>query len=795
MASEPLFWRPGASRPADLPSLVDREPRREEAGAVVYNPNKELTLAQQRRRLPIYEERRALLHMVETYATLVVVGHTGCGKSTQLPQYLHEAGWTADGHVVACTQPRRVAATSVATRVADEMGVALGTTVGYAVRFDDCFDASATRLKYMTDGRLIREMMSDPLLSQYSVVMVDEAHERSTQTDILLGLLKKIRRRRPELRLVVASATLDAELFARFFEEHVGVDGQACEQSAAVITLNGSGTHPVAWHFLEQPVPDYLAYAVDTALQIHLSEEPGDILVFLTGQQEVDAAVRLLTEKQGGGGKGGGGKGRLRLLALPIFSGLSAKAQFRVFEPPPKGVRKVVVATNIAETSLTIDGIVHVVDCTFSKQRFCQPSGEETLVIAPISQASARQRAGRAGRSRPGSYFPLLTEAAFTKLAPQTPPEMQRCSLTATVLQLKALGVDNVLRFDFLSPPPPELLANALEALYALGAVDGSGTLTCPRGETMALLPLEPQPGAFLLSSTAEGCEQDALTLAALLSVQSPFASLKPADHAVARAPFAVYEGDPITLLNLHRRYARQRKSAGERKASVWCKKHLLDERVLSRVGQVRRQLEKHLAAHLRRVEAAERAAAGGGSQEKGALCRATAGDGGTTGTDCIRRALVMGYFANAARHVGGGYYRSILRSSSLRLQNNSVLFAAPPEWIVFHETTFTSQELILSATKVEERWLSELAPHFYAREQRDKRMAPHRPAGASETMGTAASGLGRGLKRAAEEAAGGDEGAAPSRAKASGAAAPSLGRSSVAAMLGESLVKGGMLM
>ena len=788
-AGKPVFWKPGTSRPAELPS-VDREPHREGA-SVVYNANASLSLAQQRRRLPIFDERRALLWMVEQYATLVVVGHTGCGKTTQIPQYLHEAGWTADGFMVACTQPRRVAATSVATRVAEEMGVSVGGVVGYAVRFDDAFDPNATRIKYMTDGRLIREMMSDPLLSQYSAVMVDEAHERSALTDILLGLLKKVRRKRPELRLIVSSATLDAEEFADFFEEHVGVDGSECERSAAVLTLRGAGVHPVTWKFLEAPVADYLAHAVEAVLQIHASSSEGDILLFLTGQQEVDAACSMLQERansaptpqhqrrrrdsgsraQAGGGGGGAYD---RLSALPIYSGLSSKAQLRVFEPPPRGTRKVVVATNIAETSLTIDGIVHVVDCGFAKLRFSNPSGEEALVISPISQASARQRAGRAGRSRPGCYYSLMTEATFDGLSPQTAPEMCRCALAPVVLQLKALGVDNVLRFDFLSPPPPSALAHALETLYALGALDGSGKLTAPRGETMALLPLDPQPAAFLLSASPYGCETDALTLAALLSVRSPFTPLKPADLAVARAPFAVYEGDAVTLLNVYHSYLRKVKRSGERQASSWCRKHLLDERVLTRAGQVRRQLTKHLAAHAKR--AAEAAKLAGAKVEE---AKADA-SGGTTGTDALRRALVRGYFASAARHDGGGHYTSILHGSPIKLHPSCVLYGAPPDWIVVHESTHAAVELVLSATKVDEAWLVELAPHFYARED-----APNARGGVAQTTMGDAAGAGkaphvRGVKhgREADEARG-----AAGSAEAEGGG--------VAALLGDSLFKG----
>ena len=356
---------------------------------------------------------------------------------------------------------------------------------------------------------------------------------------------------------------------------------------------------------------------------------------------------------------------------------------------------------------------MHVVDCGFSKQRFVHPSGEEALVISPISQASARQRAGRAGRSRPGAYYCLMPESSFDALQQQTPPEMQRCSLAATVLQLKALGVENVLRFDYLSPPPPQLLARALESLYALGALDGSGALTFPHGETMALLPLDPQPAAFLLSAAGEGCEADALTLAAMLSLQSPFLQMKPADQAVARAAFAVYEGDAVTLLNVCRAYARRNKQ-GERTASNWCKKHLLDERVLKRAGQVRRQLEKHMQAHAKRKQQGKD---GRGDASSSSSAGAASGrGGGTTGTDALRRALVRGFFATAARHEGGGVYRSVLRGSLLKLHVTSVLYAVPPDWLVYHETTYSSStELILSGTKVDEAWLSELAPHFYA--------------------------------------------------------------------------------
>ena len=690
-----LFWKPGTKRPE--PSDLENE-LAAEGLPVVFNPHALLSIQQQRRRLPIFESRRELLYMVETFSTVVVVGHTGCGKTTQLPQYLHEAGWTANDFAVACTQPRRLAATSVAERVAAEMGLDLGGTVGYAVRFDErC--APGTKIKYMTDGMLVRETMSDPLLTRYSVIMVDEAHERSVHTDVLLGLLKKVQAKRPALRLIIASATVDAEAFRDFFETQppaanaaaMGASQPAAAQTASIISLRGSGTHPIRWNFLAAAVPDYLQYAVEAVLDIHARPDDGDILLFLTGQQEVEAAISLLNERRG--------RSARRLLPLPIFSGLSNDAQLAVFRPPPRNTRKVVVATNIAETSITIDGIVFVVDCGFTKQRYCNPrSGQEALIVTPESQASARQRAGRAGRTRAGEAFLLMTEEAFHALAADSIPEIQRCSLAGVVLQLKALGIDDVLRFDFISPPPPQGLARALEQLYALGAIDGEGALTADVGERMCQLPLEPQLAKALLAAEREKCTNELLSICALLSLQSVFRQLRPADLALARAPFAVYEGDPVTLVNVLRAYTRKARATSEASCVSWCRKHLLNHKVLQRVEQVRKQLSRHLV----RFSVQQSAAA-----DHPRL-------GGTSGTDSIRRALVCGYFANAARQETGGRYRATHRGAELRLSPNSVLYKAPPEWIIYHETVFTENEHILSATKVSLDWLTELAPHFF---------------------------------------------------------------------------------
>jgi len=395
------FWKPGAEAPG---CQIDEERENSSelaAHLAVYNPNASLSIERQRQSLPVFRYRNHILYLVEKHKTVVIVGETGCGKSTQIPQYLLEAGWAADNRTIAVTEPRRVAAITVAKRVAEECGAVLGDKVGYAVRFDDRSDLSVTKLKFLTDGLLIREMMSDPLLSRYSVVMLDEAHERSLCTDVVIGLLKKIQRRRPELRIIVTSATLDAEKVRDFFA--LNESGTVDTSDVAVLSIEGR-TFPVDIFYSLDPVPDYIQATVATVMKIHVGEPAGDVLCFLTGQDEVDSVVRSLVDesrKQP--------RDAMRMRVLPMHGSLPAADQLRVFERVSRGTRKIVVATNIAEASVTIDGIVFVVDAGFVKlPAYDSNSGIETLLITPISQSSAEQRAGRAGRVRSGKVGTLI---------------------------------------------------------------------------------------------------------------------------------------------------------------------------------------------------------------------------------------------------------------------------------------------------------------------------------------------------------------------------------------------------
>uniref|UniRef100_A0A7M5UD86 RNA helicase n=2 Tax=Clytia hemisphaerica TaxID=252671 RepID=A0A7M5UD86_9CNID len=339
-----------------------------------------MSIAETRKSLPIFKYRDLLLQAIEEHQVLIIEGETGSGKTTQLPQYLVEGGYTKDGKKVGCTQPRRVAAMSVAARVAQEMDVKLGNEVGYSIRFEDC-SSEKTIVKYMTDGMLLREFLGEPDLESYSVMIIDEAHERTLHTDILFGLIKDIARFRSDIKLLISSATLDAEKFSSFFDD------------APIFRIPGR-RFPVDIFYTKAPEADYLDACVVTVLQIHLTQPLGDVLVFLSGQEEIETCNELLQERV----RKLGTKIK-ELLILPIYANLPSDMQAKIFEPTPPGARKVVIATNIAETSLTIDGIVYVIDPGFCKQKSYNPrTGMESLVVTPVSKASANQRAGRAGR-------------------------------------------------------------------------------------------------------------------------------------------------------------------------------------------------------------------------------------------------------------------------------------------------------------------------------------------------------------------------------------------------------------
>ncbi|XP_031512636.1 probable ATP-dependent RNA helicase DHX35 isoform X5 [Papio anubis] len=650
------FWRPGTEGPG-VSISEERQSLTENSGTtVVYNPYAALSIEQQRQKLPVFKLRNHILYLIENYQTVVIVGETGCGKSTQIPQYLAEAGWTAEGRVVGVTQPRRVAAVTVAGRVAEERGAVLGHEVGYCIRFDDCTDQLATRIKFLTDGMLVREMMVDPLLTKYSVIMLDEAHERTLYTDIAIGLLKKIQKKRGDLRLIVASATLDADKFRDFFNQNETSD--PARDTSVILTVEGR-TFPVDIFYLQSPVPDYIKSTVETVVKIHQTEGDGDILAFLTGQEEVETVVSMLIEQARALARTGM---KRHLRVLPMYAGLPSFEQMKVFERVSRSVRKVIVATNVAETSITISGIVYVIDCGFVKLRAYNPrTAIECLVVVPVSQASANQRAGRGGRSRSGKCYRLYTEEAFDKLPQSTVPEMQRSNLAPVILQLKALGIDNVLRFHFMSPPPAQSMVQALELLYALGGLDKDCRLTEPLGMRIAEFPLNPMFAKMLLESGNFGCSQEILSIAAMMQIQNIF--VVPPNQ----------------------------KSQAHNKNSQWCQEHFLNYKGLVRAATVREQLKKLLVKFQVPKKSSE-------------------GD-----PDPVLRCIVSGFFANAARFHSTGAYRTIRDDHELHIHPASVLYAEkPPRWVIYNEVIQTSKYYMRDVTAIESAWLLELAPHFY---------------------------------------------------------------------------------
>ncbi|KAI0200636.1 P-loop containing nucleoside triphosphate hydrolase protein [Astrocystis sublimbata] len=646
--------------------------------------------------LPITQHHDSLLYLIETYPVTVVVGQTGSGKTTQIPQFLEHAGWCSDGRLIAVTQPRRVAATTVAVRVAEEFGCELGKEVGYSIRFEDVTSA-ATRIKFLTDGLLIREALVDPLLSRYSVVMVDEAHERSISTDILLGLLKKIRRRRPELRIIISSATLQAEAFLNFFSASSGIqdpaEGQA-SPTGSIVSLKGR-TYPIDVLYLESPAEDYVEKVVSTIFDIHTTEPDGDILVFLTGREEIDSVVQTITERAMSLPSDAPS-----LLPLPLYAGLTTEQQMYVFDSPPENMRKVVLSTNIAEASVTIEGIVYVIDSGFVKLRAFDPkTGIESLTVTPISKASAAQRAGRAGRTKAGKCFRLFTEDAYQSLPDANPPEIQRSNLAPFILQLKALGIDNVVRFEYLTPPPAELMMKATELLYALGALDEYAKLTRPLGMRMAELAVEPMMAKTLLSAPSFNCTNEILTIAAMTSLGGAVWVQRDGNKKQmesARRKFAAEEGDHLTLLNVYQAFVTKGK-----KESKFCHENYLNFKALTRAVSIRGQLRRYLERFGLGVDESAKV------DHEGTANR-------------VRRCLTAGYFAHAAKMQPDGSYRNVEGGTVLYAHPSSLMFNRKADWVIFHEVMETGNKIFVrDITKIEKSWLLEYSSGFYSTNSR----------------------------------------------------------------------------
>ena len=651
-----------------------------------YGIKSKLSMQEQRESLPVFQAREELLKSIRENDFVVIVGETGSGKTTQITQYLAEDGYINDG-IIACTQPRRVAAISVAKRVADEVNCKVGEEVGYSIRFEDC-TSSQTKIKYMTDGMLEVEALNDPLMSKYSVIMLDEAHERTIATDILFALLRDaVKKRNGTLKLIVTSATLDSQKFSRYFDD------------CPVFHIQGR-TFPVKVYYSKTPELDYIEATIDTVVDVHINNPPGDILVFLTGREEIETCCETIVQKMSVLYQSD--PKMSELIVLPIYSAMPSEMQSRIFDSTPPGKRKVVIATNIAETSITIDGIYYVIDPGFVKVNAYDPKRSmDSLIVQPISRAQADQRAGRAGRTGPGVCYRLYTKNAYTKeMTANTMPEILRQNLSHTILMLKAMGIEDILKFGFMDRPREDAILKALEELYILEALDEDGKLT-DTGRFMAYFPMEPMLSKTLIKSFEFGCSYEVIEVISMLSVPDVFYRPREkrelADKMKQR--FDDYNGDHLTLLNIYRKW----EVSGFSKD--WCTDNFIHEKSMRKAKDVKKQL-------IRLMETIDRKESG--IQLSLVSCN--------NKLEQVRKAFVSGFFKNSAKKSTNhghndedGVFKTLNDNLSVYIHPSSSLYKVPGvEYVIYHTLVLTNKEYMHCTTKIDPSWLVQYASKVF---------------------------------------------------------------------------------
>lgn len=553
--------------------------------------NKLKKLRKTQANLPVAQYKQRIIEAVKNEQIVIIAGDTGCGKSTQVPQYLFEGGFQS----IACTQPRRIACISLAKRVAHEMLTEYGTEVGYQIRFERS-KSSRTKILFITEGLLLRQLAAEGSLSQYDVLVLDEVHERHLHGDFLLGITKCLIRARPELKLVLMSATINIKLFSDYFSS----------EKACVIEVPGR-LYPIKLHYMPQlqdvaSVPGYSKSKTERLspepyIQImqlinqkYPATEKGDLLIFMSGLNEITTIVEAAKEYS---------EKDNNWIILPLHSSLSIADQDKVFDYPPEGIRKCIVSTNIAETSVTIDGIRFVVDSGKMKEMSYDPSCKmQRLKEFWISKASAEQRKGRSGRTGPGVCYRLYSEKDFQTLEAYSAAEIHRVPLESLLLQMISMGLPNARLFPFIEPPPIESIENSILSLKQHDALTSDEKLT-PLGRALSRLPVDISIGKMLLMGCVFQQLQPVLTLAAALSVQSPFTNRAYRDHEceTARKNLESDHGDPITLMNAYREWLELKQGRFSRREGVentkqWCRRRGLEEQRFYEITKLRKQFQ-----------------------------------------------------------------------------------------------------------------------------------------------------------------------------------------------------------
>lgn len=618
--------------------------------------------------LPVYEQKQRILDTLKTNQVIIVQSPTGSGKTTQIPVILHEAGYSDNG-IIAVTQPRRIAALSVSEFISKQLGTSYPGLVGYKMRFEDKTDLT-TRIKIMTDGILLQEMKLDPMMKKYSVIMVDEAHERSLNIDFVLGLLKRILKVRPDLKIIVSSATMNAEKFSTYFD------------GCPIVTID-TITYPVTVIYDPPTIPAstntltaeeaLLSKISNTIDRILYNRTEGDILIFLPGEKAIKDCINKLYRTPYS----------RKIQIIPLYGRLPKEEQEKVFDPAPFGRKKVIISTNIAETSVTIDGITSVIDSGLAKLNFYSPrTYTSSLIETPVSKASCNQRRGRAGRTQPGTCYRLYPRKDYDTRESYTIEEIFRTDLSEVVLRMAELGITDFETFDFISQPPKEAIRGAVETLRMLKAINPDNTLSSI-GNLMVLFPLPPRVSRIIVESILKYPEvmEEVLIASAFLSTHSPFVLPQGEEMDARRAhhTFRDIQGDFVSYVKLYRIYQQQKSR------EQFCKKNYLDEKVMAEIENIVLQLSDIVSAQQIPIT-------GGGSMDDYLCCIAS----GMIQFVCVRE--------------GRENFRT-LTADHISIHPGSNMFRTDPMYIVAGEIVRTSRMFAMSVSPLTKGMLAKIDP------------------------------------------------------------------------------------
>lgn len=616
--------------------------------------------------LPVYREKQKILDALEKNQVVVIESPTGSGKTTQLPLILHEAGYSEAG-IIGVTQPRRIATLSVCDYISQQLKVQVGGFAGYKMRFEDR-TSPETRVKIMTDGILLQELKADPYLSRYSVIMIDEAHERSLNIDFILGLLKKLLEKRSDIKIIISSATINAEVFSEYYNK------------CPVVHIE-TETFPVEMHYeppQNEKSDESMVMKITEIVERHVEKgSNGDLLIFLPGERVIKDCIKMLSDSSV----------RKKLYILGLYGRLSREEQEQVFVPAPAGRTKVVVATNIAETSVTIDGITAVIDSGRAKLNFYSPRNyTSSLIEQPASKASCNQRKGRAGRTQPGTCYRVYSKNDFKDRPLFTTEEIYRTDLSEVVLRMAELGITDFSSFEFISPPGKEGIISAVETLRLFGAIDDENMLT-PTGVMMSTFPMLPRHSRMIVEAINRYPDviEETITAASFLTSHSPY-MLPQGEEMAARSAHHAFrdaDGDFVSYLKLYDRYIQ----AEDKEA--FCRKSYLDERIMSEIVNIKEQLEEIVRENGIPIS--------GGGSKVDYLCAVS---GGLMQFVCCRS--------------GRGVYRS-LTAEQITIHPGSVMFRESPSFIVAGEVVKTSRMFARSVSPLKKEWIRTISEDLYA--------------------------------------------------------------------------------